>query len=400
MGNATRSALLGVVLLACAAPCRADEAEDKAVKLIEASGGTVTRDPTKSGKPVIVVSLGPKAGEAEVRAAAGCKSLLALTANGGAINDDTAKAIGARKTLTILFLMEAKNLTDNGVAEFATLKNLKQLAITNTTGVTGLGIKQLNGLPNLVEFAFSGAKVTDEELVAATGFKKVTKLTVLGTRPEITDAGLKELSGGAGLTSLMVSAGPEVSDAGYKELASLKNLTSLTVIRADYITDAALKEFAALKKLTTLSVEADQKVTDAGLKELALLTSLTSLTIASKQVTGEGLKDLAGLKNLGQLYLNCPKFTDDGLKAVAAFKNLTHFQLFNGAGVSADGIKQLASLPKLTTLDLSFSGLNDAGLKELAAVKRLTALTVRGTAVSDAGLKEFQNAVPKCQIVK
>src|SRR5207249_4058176 len=123
-------------------------------------------------------------------------------------------------------------------------------------------------------------------------------------------------------------------------------------------------------------------------------------TIASRKVTGEGLKDLAALKNLNQLYLNCPKFTDEGLKVVAVFKNLTMFQLFNGAGVTEAGIKELVALPKLTNLDLSYSGLNDAGLKELAALKRLTALTVRGTAVSDAGLKEFQKAVPKCQIVK
>src|SRR5262249_44636572 len=157
--------------------------------LIEGSGGTVTRDLTKPGAPAIVVSLGPKAGEAEMKALAACKGLLALTANGPAITDDAAKIIGTRKTLTVLFLLDAKELTDAGVTEFAALKSLKQLALTNTTAVTGKGLKELAGLPNLVELVFTGGKLTDDDLDILTGFKKLTKLTAYGTRTEVTDAG-------------------------------------------------------------------------------------------------------------------------------------------------------------------------------------------------------------------
>jgi hypothetical protein len=46
-----------VTVLVAGSVCRADDAEDKAVKFVEKLGGTVTRDEKSLGKPVVVVNL-------------------------------------------------------------------------------------------------------------------------------------------------------------------------------------------------------------------------------------------------------------------------------------------------------------------------------------------------------
>ena len=68
--------------------------------------------------------------------------------------------------------------------------------------------------------------------------------------------------------------------------------------------------------------------------------------------------------------------------------------------VTDAGLKELAPLKSLTTLDLSFTRVKDAGVKELAALQNLTTLALAGTKVTDAGLKELQEALPKCKIAK
>src|SRR5438309_2357344 len=89
--------VLGAVALGPAA--RADEAEDRAAKLIETAGGKVVREPALPGKPVIGVVLPPKFGADELKALASFKRLLALSAAGPGVTDAALKDVAARKTL-------------------------------------------------------------------------------------------------------------------------------------------------------------------------------------------------------------------------------------------------------------------------------------------------------------
>ncbi len=56
----SRLMLCAVALVLLASTARADEAEDKAVKLVEKLGGRVTRDEKAPGKPVVEVFLANK----------------------------------------------------------------------------------------------------------------------------------------------------------------------------------------------------------------------------------------------------------------------------------------------------------------------------------------------------
>jgi RNA polymerase sigma factor (sigma-70 family) len=231
-----------------------------------------------------------------------------------------------------------------------------------------------------------GAQVTDaglKELAGLAGLKNLQMLYLGNT--EVTDAGLKELAGLKSLQTLNLWE-TKVTDARLRELAGLKSLQALDLGGTE-VTDAGLKELAGLKTLKTLNL-GDTKVTDAGLKQLAGLKSLQELHLGGTQVTDAGLKELAGLKSLQELDLGSTPVTDAGLKELAGLKSLQELNLGN-TQVTDAGLKDLAGLKSLQTLHLTANKVTDAGLKELAGLKSLQTLGLGGTPVTDAGLKEL-----------
>jgi hypothetical protein len=90
------------------------------------------------------------------------------------------------------------------------------------------------------------------------------------------------------------------------------------------------------------------------------------LDLTLTQVTDVGLKELAGLTDLQTLNLDVNRITDAGLKELAALTSLQTLDL-NTTQVTNQGLKELARLKNLKTLNLGFTKVTDAGLKELAA---------------------------------
>jgi internalin A len=144
------------VLLLCLAAspvCRADDAEDKAVALVEKLGATVTRDEKLPGKPVVEVDL-----------------------HSTAVTDAALKQLAALKNLTALSLSETK-VTDAGLKELTTLKNLTTLHL-HYTKVMDAGLKVLAALKNLTALDLMFTEVTDagvKELQKALPKCKITK---------------------------------------------------------------------------------------------------------------------------------------------------------------------------------------------------------------------------------
>ena len=62
------------------------------------------------------------------------------------------------------------------------------------------------------------------------------------------------------------------------------------------------------------------------------------------------------------------------------------------------GLKELAALKSLQTLDLDGTKVTDAGLKDLATLESLQALDVSGTKVTVAGVATFRQALPGCRV--
>jgi internalin A len=93
------------------------------------------------------------------------------------------------------------------------------------------------------------------------------------------------------------------------------------------------------------------------------------------------------------------KLTDAGLKEVAGLKKLTTLNL-TGTQVTDVGLKELAGLQRLATLNLSRTQVTDAGLKELVAVKNLHRLDLTGTRVTQEGVAGLQKSLRYCDIVR
>jgi internalin A len=141
--------------------------------------------------------------------------------------------------------------------------------------------------------------ITDTGLKELATLKNLRSLNLAST--QVTGAGLKELAAIKNLRSLNL-ANTHVTGAGLKELAAIKNLEALTLPRPTFeegvlqlhhrVGDEDLKGLAGLTNLQFLSANFSN-VTDDGLKHLAGLKNLQTLYLYVTKVTGVGFKELA-----------------------------------------------------------------------------------------------------------
>ena len=113
-----------------------------------------------------------------------------------------------------------------------------------------------------------------------------------------------------------------------------------------------------------------------------------ALNLGGTKVTDTGLRELAGLKSLQSLDLHKTKVTDEGLKELAGFMRLQTLDV-SRTNVTDAGLKELVGLKSLRSLYLSNTRVTDAGLKELAELEGLQSLHLYNTKMTDAGLKEL-----------
>jgi internalin A len=134
------------------------------------------------------------------------------------------------------------------------------------------------------------------------------------------------------------------------------------------------------------------RVRDEELKELvphlATFKKLQKLSLPFL-VTDAGIKELAPLSQLRTLELLGCQVTDAGLKELAPLAQLQTLML-KRTDITDAGLKELAVLQNLRDLDVSITAVTDAGLKHLAPLTHLHRLDLSGNrAITDAGMKEL-----------
>jgi Leucine-rich repeat (LRR) protein len=386
-----------------------------------------------------------KVTDAGLKALAGLQSLQSLVLHGTTVTDAGLKDLAVLQSLQSLALGQTQ-VTDAGLKDLAGLKGLQSLHL-GATSVTDAGLKDLTGLEGLQTLVLGGTKVMGPGLRDLAGLKSLQTLALNST--PVTDAGLKDLAGLKSLQTLNLTS-TAVTNAGLKELAGLENLLRLDLIDTK-VTDAGLKELAGLKNLQMLFLN-ETNVTDAGLAHLQGLTKLKTLDLTKTAVTAQGIaalrkalpgclitsdvpaiattgdrrvaewvlslggsvtiadgkqrtistaKDLpAGPWTLRGIDLSDKKQVDDmGLKLVAGLKSLQSLDL-GATKVTDAGLKELAELRSLHTLSLSNTQVTDAGLKELAGLKNLQTLFLQGTKATDAAVSELRKALPALVIAR
>ncbi len=113
-----------------------------------------------------------------------------------------------------------------------------------------------------------------------------------------------------------------------------------------------------------------------------------TLHFTKSGLTNAGLKELAGLKSLHTLDLGSNPVTDAGLKELVALKNLRGLVVASPLVTDA-GMKEVGRLESLELLSVPHTKVTDAGLKELTGLKSLKTLYLTYTTITDAGLKEL-----------
>ncbi len=99
-------------------------------------------------------------------------------------------------------------VTDAGLAQIATMKNLTRLHLENTV-ITDAGIDQLKGLEQLEYLNLYGTAVTDAGVMKLAGMKNLKKLFVWQSK--VTDAGAKKLA--AAIPGIDVNTGWKAAEA-------------------------------------------------------------------------------------------------------------------------------------------------------------------------------------------
>jgi hypothetical protein len=106
------------------------------------------------------------------------------------------------------------NITDAGVANIRSLKNLQTLNLFRTQ-LTDDGLARLKNLKQLQTLLIGGTKVTDSGMVYVTRFKELKKLSLFQT--QVSDEAIPELKRLRKLETLLIS-GSKITNAGAAEL--------------------------------------------------------------------------------------------------------------------------------------------------------------------------------------
>ncbi|GAB2219962.1 hypothetical protein Drorol1_Dr00007603 [Drosera rotundifolia] len=120
---------------------------------------------------------------------------------------------------------------------------------------------------------------------------------------------------------------------------------------------------------------------------LGAFFNLRSLNLSGCQrITNSALWPITGLASLRELDISqCLRVNNSGIKHLVSLQNLEKLYI-SGTGVTADGVKLVASLRKLIVLDLGGLPVSDLALSSLKVLKNLEHLDVWGSSISDKGV--------------
>jgi len=334
---------------------RADEAaEARAIRLIEETGGTVTRDEHAAGKPVIGVSL--------------C---------GAKLTDDAVKCLSAFPQLRSLDLCRTQGLNWRRIKYLADVKGLESLNMSRCNDIVIGALYHLAALKNLRSLDVSYCDEINDSILAnlVEYFPRLQFLGIAGCKP--------------------------ITAKGLKELHVMKRLDSLNVSHCDF-TDAEVKEISRMIDLRSLAIAGNPRVTVNGLKTLATLENLEVLDMSnSSAVASASIKAIGELKKLHTLNIsNCPRLSSHSLSGLSTLKQLRTLNLAY-TEIEDYGLEYLVELlPQLRSLDISGCAyITDAGMKELARLGHLETLNVRQCRkVSDNGARTVIAAFPKLKL--
>jgi hypothetical protein len=164
----------------------------------------------------------------------------------------------------------------------------------------------------------------------------------------------------------------QVDDAFLPYVARLTGLTHFCPVSARF----TARGWLMLQSLPRLEhICTPYGLTNAEMASIATLQTVNEMEMIATQLTNAGLASIAELRNLQVLHLECgPVVTDEGLKALATLPKLRHLRL---SGQFTDrGLAYLAAAPCLKAMWLETPRATEEGLRTLSQIQSLERLCV------------------------
>jgi internalin A len=261
---------------------------------------------------------------------------------------------------------------DTDLRKLLQYPNLTYLNLS-LTRVTDQGMQEIKSLKNVEDLDLTWAEyITDEGLAAIKDWRKLKKLSVHGTK--ISDTTLDHIAGIASIVTLNIGSAM-ITDVGLERLAVLPNLKELTM-GGNELGDAGLQALRQLPGLTYLDLNGRQG---------------TDSNVWAISMSDIGLEAILSLKELRELRFGC---TSIGIGIEGA-----KFATVSAMSVNNRWLEQMKSLTRLEKLKLQgCDRVDDEGVRTLIAMPNLREIDLKGSAVTEKGLAALRAAKPKAII--
>jgi serine/threonine protein kinase len=319
--------------------------------------------------------------------------IVGLEINNAAANEAELEKFRGIDSLYLLWFSSAP-ITAKGLANFAACKNLGDCALYDAQNLGDDAVPILAKFKNLEKLSIDSKQLTDDGLAE---LASLTKLQWLACGPEITGKGLSALQSMPALRTLDIK-GQGPTDAGMATLANFRGIEWLSIQRADGLSDTTLATIGKLPQLTTLEI-GSKRYTNDGVAHLGKLTRLTLLRLMhSPSVTDEGIKHLSPLWRLTHLDLGGCEVSGTCLKELHTMPEL-HALHLHSCPITNEAIADIPGQDKLSELGLANSRVTEAAVEQLEKFKALRQLNVEGTTISNDGLLRLKKTLPQCHIL-
>ncbi len=331
-----------------------------------------------------------------------------------------AKFALAQGLLAEIVIQDGSSLSEEDIALFGRLTDLKKLQIYNCRPFNDEMAKQLLGLKELQSLALVNTVINDASVeLIAKSFPKLNELD-LSSNTNLTAEALKQICEISKLQKLtLIQTG--FNDITTRRLAKLEDLRALDLRGNMEAGDMTLESISGLAKLTSFK-HRSTAVSDFGMEHLTKNTMLENLLVQDFAISSQTGEHLAKLRKLKQLEIfRCPGFGSEGVLALKGLDldrltlrdlpsvddqalevftelpKLRRLYLHELGSISDSGLSQLAALNSLELLDIwNVPQMTDATIDVISALPNLKELSIRSADISDAAIDKLL-AMPKLQ---
>ncbi len=219
-----------------------------------------------------------QAGDMTLEILSGLPKLKALKHRSTVVSDYGMEQLSKSTSIENMLIQDFA-ITNASGKHLAKLKALSQLEIFRCQGFGSQGVLDLKGL-NLQRLTLRDLPTIDDSALSLLKDLPKLKKLFLHELSGVTDVGLKNLEAASSIELLDIWSVPQMTDESIDVIAKLPNLKELTV-RSTAVTDRSIEKLLQIPTLQTLVFKENGAVTEAGLKRLSDKKGWTKLDIGS-----------------------------------------------------------------------------------------------------------------------